>query len=51
MYGSYFSLHKHGLTIILNGWWFSLFKNLNTKRWEFMFTQNLWRKMKQPKPI
>ena len=50
MYGNYFSLNKHGIKIIVNGWWFAFFKNQNAKKWQFQFTENVWRKMKTPKP-
>ena len=50
MYGTRFLFSKYGVNIIINGWWFSVFKNLNTGKWDFLFTQNLWRKTNTPKP-
>jgi len=50
MYGTYFSLNRNGIILIINGWWFSFFKGVNTKKWQFEFTQNVWRKTKTPKP-
>lgn len=50
MYGYRLLLSKYGITLIVNGWWLAFFKNLDTEKWQFKFTQNVWRKTKTPKP-
>lgn len=50
-YGSRLSVSRYGVTIIVNGFWFSVFKNMNTGRWGVSLTQNMWRKTKTPKPV
>jgi hypothetical protein len=43
-YGSNIYLHKSGITVIINGYIFSVFKGCNTNKWQATFNRNIWRK-------
>ena len=46
-YGWGLHFNNRGLKIILNGYWFSIFKSLHTGKWRTEVTQNAWRKTKK----
>ncbi len=49
-YGTSLSIGLKGVTLVVNGYMLSLFKGLNTGKWQATFSENIWRKTGEQVP-
>ena len=50
-YGNYLSVNRFGIWVIVDGYWLSIYRNVNTGKWAYEITENFWRRTKTPVPV